>query len=93
MIFEQLSAGGCKSYLVGCAETCAAALIDPEIGLIDRYLGLAHARLHVTCGSRIGSAPAIRSSSAPRDALTFLAVTPTPSMTESGFPLRAGREP
>ena len=41
MIFEQLSAGGCKSYLVGCAETCAAALIDPEIGLIDRYLGLA----------------------------------------------------
>ena len=41
MIFEQLSAGGCKSYLVGCAETCAATLIDPEIGLIDRYLGLA----------------------------------------------------
>jgi glyoxylase-like metal-dependent hydrolase (beta-lactamase superfamily II)/rhodanese-related sulfurtransferase len=41
MIFEQLSAGGCKSYLVGCAETSAAALIDPEIGLIDRYLGLA----------------------------------------------------
>ena len=41
MIFEQLSAGGCKSYLVGCADTCAAALIDPEIGLIDRYLGLA----------------------------------------------------
>jgi glyoxylase-like metal-dependent hydrolase (beta-lactamase superfamily II)/rhodanese-related sulfurtransferase len=41
MIFEQLSTGGCKSYLVGCAETCAAALIDPEIGLVDRYLGLA----------------------------------------------------
>ena len=41
MIFEQLSAGGCKSYLVGCADTSAAALIDPEIGLIDRYLGLA----------------------------------------------------
>ena len=41
MIFEQLSAGGCKSYLVGCADTCAAALIDPEISLIDRYLGLA----------------------------------------------------
>ena len=41
MIFEQLSAGGCKSYLVGCAETSAAALIDPEISLIDRYLGLA----------------------------------------------------
>jgi glyoxylase-like metal-dependent hydrolase (beta-lactamase superfamily II)/rhodanese-related sulfurtransferase len=41
MIFEQLSAGGCKSYLVGCADTCAAALIDPEISLVDRYLGLA----------------------------------------------------
>ncbi len=40
MIFEQLSAGGCRSYLVGCAETCAAALIDPEISLIDRYLAL-----------------------------------------------------
>jgi glyoxylase-like metal-dependent hydrolase (beta-lactamase superfamily II) len=41
MIFEQLAAGGCKSYLVGCAETSAAALIDPEISLVDRYLGLA----------------------------------------------------
>ena len=41
MIFEQLSAGGCQSYLVGCAESCAAVLIDPEISLIDRYLALA----------------------------------------------------
>jgi len=41
MIFEQIAAGGCQSYLVGCAETCAAALIDPQIGQIDRYLGLA----------------------------------------------------
>ena len=41
MIFEQFSAGGCQSYLVGCAESCAAALIDPEISLIDRYLALA----------------------------------------------------
>ncbi|MBS0366217.1 MAG: MBL fold metallo-hydrolase [Proteobacteria bacterium] len=41
MIFEHLSAGGCQSYLVGCADTCAAALIDPEISLIDRYLALA----------------------------------------------------
>src|ERR1017187_6657354 len=40
-IFEQFSAGGCQSYLVGCAESCAAALIDPEISLIDRYLALA----------------------------------------------------
>ena len=41
MIFEQLSAGGCRSYLIGCADTCAAALIDPEISQIDRYLALA----------------------------------------------------
>jgi len=41
MIFEQIATGGCQSYLVGCAETCAAALIDPEISQIDRYLGLA----------------------------------------------------
>ena len=41
MIFEHLSAGGCQSYLVGCSESCAAVLIDPEISLIDRYLALA----------------------------------------------------
>lgn len=40
MIFEQLAAGGCQSYLIGCTDTCAAALIDPEISLLDRYLGL-----------------------------------------------------
>ncbi len=41
MIFEQIATGGCQSYLVGCSETCAAALIDPEIGQIDHYLALA----------------------------------------------------
>lgn len=41
MIFENLSAGGCQSYLIGCTESCAAVLIDPEISLIDRYLALA----------------------------------------------------
>jgi glyoxylase-like metal-dependent hydrolase (beta-lactamase superfamily II)/rhodanese-related sulfurtransferase len=41
MIFETLSAGGCRSYLLGCADTCAAVLIDPELSLIDRYLALA----------------------------------------------------
>ncbi len=40
MFFEQLSAGGCRSYLIGCAESCAAALIDPEVSLVDRYEGL-----------------------------------------------------
>ena len=39
MIFESFVAGGCRSYLLGCAETCAAVLIDPELGLIDRYRG------------------------------------------------------
>jgi glyoxylase-like metal-dependent hydrolase (beta-lactamase superfamily II)/rhodanese-related sulfurtransferase len=41
MIFEQIAIGGCRSYLVGCADTCAAALIDPELSQIDRYLALA----------------------------------------------------
>ena len=41
MIFEQIATGGCQSYLVGCADTCAGALIDPEVSQIDRYLGLA----------------------------------------------------
>lgn len=41
MIFEQIGTGGCQSYLIGCAETCAAALIDPEIRQLDRYLAQA----------------------------------------------------
>jgi glyoxylase-like metal-dependent hydrolase (beta-lactamase superfamily II)/rhodanese-related sulfurtransferase len=41
MIFEAISSGGCRSYLVGCEETCAAALIDPELSQIDRYIALA----------------------------------------------------
>jgi glyoxylase-like metal-dependent hydrolase (beta-lactamase superfamily II)/rhodanese-related sulfurtransferase len=41
VIFERLSAGGCQSYLIGCADSCAAVLIDPEITLIDRYHALA----------------------------------------------------
>ena len=42
MIFEQVTANsGCLSYLVGCGDTFAAALIDPEAGQIDRYQGLA----------------------------------------------------
>ena len=42
MIFETFAAGGCKSYIVGCETTRAAALIDPEISQIDRYVGFAH---------------------------------------------------
>lgn len=41
MIFERIATGGCQSYLIGCPETCAAALIDPEIRQLDRYLGAA----------------------------------------------------
>ncbi len=41
MIFEQVATGGCQSYLIGCDDTCAGALIDPEVSQIDRYLALA----------------------------------------------------
>ena len=41
MIFEQVATGGCQSYLVGCAGTLSAVLIDPEISQIDRYKALA----------------------------------------------------
>ncbi len=41
MIFQQVATGGCQSYLIGCAETCAAALIDPEMRQFDRYVALA----------------------------------------------------
>ena len=41
MIFEQIATGGCQSYLIGCPDTCAAALIDPESSQVDRYLALA----------------------------------------------------
>jgi glyoxylase-like metal-dependent hydrolase (beta-lactamase superfamily II) len=41
MLFETVSAGGCRSYLIGCEKTCAAALIDPELSQIDRYIALA----------------------------------------------------
>lgn len=40
MIFERISTGGCQSYLLGCAETCSAILIDPALPQLDRYLGL-----------------------------------------------------
>lgn len=41
MIFEKIATGGCQSYLLGCSDTCAGALIDPEVSQIDRYLALA----------------------------------------------------
>jgi len=41
MIFETVATGGCRSYLIGCEDSCAAALIDPELSQVDRYLALA----------------------------------------------------
>jgi glyoxylase-like metal-dependent hydrolase (beta-lactamase superfamily II) len=41
MIFETIASGGCRFYLIGCEQTCTAALIDPELSQIDRYLALA----------------------------------------------------
>jgi glyoxylase-like metal-dependent hydrolase (beta-lactamase superfamily II) len=39
MIFHQFRAGGCLSYLVGCERSHEAALVDPELSLLERYLG------------------------------------------------------
>jgi glyoxylase-like metal-dependent hydrolase (beta-lactamase superfamily II)/rhodanese-related sulfurtransferase len=41
MIFEQVATNDCQSYLIGCPETHAAALIDPELSRVDHYLALA----------------------------------------------------
>ena len=41
MLFEHVPTGGCQSYLVGCGDTCSAAVIDPEVTQVDRYLALA----------------------------------------------------
>jgi glyoxylase-like metal-dependent hydrolase (beta-lactamase superfamily II)/rhodanese-related sulfurtransferase len=41
LIFETVTSGGCRSYLIGCEQTCAAVLIDPELSQIDRYIALA----------------------------------------------------
>jgi glyoxylase-like metal-dependent hydrolase (beta-lactamase superfamily II)/rhodanese-related sulfurtransferase len=40
MIFETVATGGCRSYVIGCEDSCAAALIDPELSQIDRYIAL-----------------------------------------------------
>jgi glyoxylase-like metal-dependent hydrolase (beta-lactamase superfamily II) len=39
VIFQQFRAGGCLSYLLACERSHAAALVDPEISLLERYLG------------------------------------------------------
>jgi glyoxylase-like metal-dependent hydrolase (beta-lactamase superfamily II)/rhodanese-related sulfurtransferase len=44
MLFEQVRAGGCLSYLVGCEETRAAMVVDPHLDQLDRYVALAAER-------------------------------------------------
>src|SRR6202795_2806348 len=41
MLLETVAPGGCRCYWIGCEKTCVAALIDPELSQIDRYLALA----------------------------------------------------
>src|SRR5262245_27547889 len=41
MLFEQVRRGGCLSYLIGCADTRSAILIDPELDAVDQYVALA----------------------------------------------------
>ncbi len=42
MFFEQIATErGCQSFIIGCQETCAAAVVDPEISQVDRYLAIA----------------------------------------------------
>jgi glyoxylase-like metal-dependent hydrolase (beta-lactamase superfamily II) len=41
MVFEQLQREGCQSYLIGCPETCAGIVVDPESSQTERYLALA----------------------------------------------------
>jgi sulfur dioxygenase len=40
MLLKELNRGKCKTYLLGCEQTRAAALIDPLRDHIDRYLAL-----------------------------------------------------
>ncbi|MEO6774943.1 MAG: rhodanese-like domain-containing protein [Kofleriaceae bacterium] len=40
MLFEQIRSGGCLSYLIGCDDSCAAVIVDPNLDQLDRYLAL-----------------------------------------------------
>lgn len=41
MLFEQFQREGCQSYLIGCPESCAGIVVDPESSQIERYLAQA----------------------------------------------------
>jgi len=40
MLFEEIRAGGCCSYLLACDATCAGVLVDPELSQIDHLLAV-----------------------------------------------------
>jgi glyoxylase-like metal-dependent hydrolase (beta-lactamase superfamily II)/rhodanese-related sulfurtransferase len=40
MLFEEIRAGGCCSYLLACEKTCSGILVDPELSQVDRLLAL-----------------------------------------------------
>ncbi len=42
MYFQQIADGGCQSYVIGCSTSWAAAIIDPALGQVDRYIGIAN---------------------------------------------------
>ncbi len=44
MYFEEIRHGGCCAYFVGCERARVAAILDPELHEIDRYLGVAASR-------------------------------------------------
>lgn len=49
MVFEEIRAGGCCSYVVACSDTCAGVVIDPVLSQLDRtlaFLGRAGVRVH-----------------------------------------------
>jgi len=41
MLFQQVRAGGCLSYVIGCEHTHAGMLIDPHLDQLDRYRAIA----------------------------------------------------
>jgi glyoxylase-like metal-dependent hydrolase (beta-lactamase superfamily II)/rhodanese-related sulfurtransferase len=49
MLFEQITTGGCQSYLLGCPATRCAVLIDPELSRAHEYRGrLGQLGLHLS---------------------------------------------
>ena len=40
MFFETIADGGCRSYIIGCPESCVAVVIDPALGQLDRIAGI-----------------------------------------------------